>query len=440
MMTRSKLWCGVALAALSLSVAGCGLLDVNDPTAIEEADLANPDGAELLRVHAVTEMYNAVSQAARNSGLVSDELFAFPSKSTIQTGSVWNEQVMDMRLHGPEWASNAGIVYNYYQATRMAANHAIAWYRRYGVPAQRAHLGQMLAVRGYAILGLAEQVCPGFALHDVENSRPRYGPPLTTEQVFARALVDLDSAVIYAADSARFLHFAQVVRARTLLGLGQFAEAAQAAAPVPTTYVFNAEYSLVPPGMLNWLWRINFSATGDNMSVSDLEGGNGLDFISANDPRAPVVLLGTAHDGTTQLYAPANHRTPTAPIVIASGIEARLIEAEAQLAGEAPGDWLATLNDLRQTAITPALAPLTDPGTAEARVDLLFRERGFWLFLTGHRLGDLRRLVNVYGRAAESVFPSGAYHVGGSYGRATSMPFVPTGEEGASTGVTGCTD
>ncbi|HMA41332.1 MAG TPA: hypothetical protein VKP10_14755, partial [Gemmatimonadales bacterium] len=40
---------------------------------------------------------------------------------------------------------------------------------------------------------------------------------------------------------------------------------------------------------------------------------------------------------------------------------------------------------------------------------LLFNERGRWLWLTAHRLSDLRRLVRQYGRAANSVFPTGAY-------------------------------
>jgi hypothetical protein len=40
----------------------------------------------------------------------------------------------------------------------------------------------------------------------------------------------------------------------------------------------------------------------------------------------------------------------------------------------------------------------------------MFRERAFWLFMTGHRLGDLRRLIRQYGRGAETVFPTGAYH------------------------------
>ena len=54
------------------------------------------------------------------------------------------------------------------------------------------------------------------------------------------------------------------------------------------------------------------------------------------------------------------------------------------------------------------LPPLADPGSARARQDLLFRERGFWMYLTSHRLGDLRRLVRQYGRPVAEVFPAGA--------------------------------
>ena len=77
--------------------------------------------------------------------------------------------------------------------------------------------------------------------------------------------------------------------------------------------------------------------------------------------------------------------------------------------------------------------PLTDPGDLDARVDLLFRERAFWLFLSGRRLGDLRRLIEHYGRDPESVFPTGTHHLGEAYGTATSLPFSPVGEEWAKT-------
>jgi hypothetical protein len=60
-------------------------------------------------------------------------------------------------------------------------------------------------------------------------------------------------------------------------------------------------------------------------------------------------------------------------------------------------------------------------------VDLLFQERGFWLYNTAHRLGDLRRLVRQYNRQQQNVFPSGPYFKGGVYGNDVAFP-VPFDE------------
>ena len=50
------------------------------------------------------------------------------------------------------------------------------------------------------------------------------------------------------------------------------------------------------------------------------------------------------------------------------------------------------------------LGPLQDPGTPDGRVDLLFHERAFWLYLTGHRQGDLRRLIRDCSGGAGTAF------------------------------------
>jgi hypothetical protein len=47
---------------------------------------------------------------------------------------------------------------------------------------------------------------------------------------------------------------------------------------------------------------------------------------------------------------------------------------------------------------------------------MIFRERAFWLYATGHRLGDMRRLIRDYGRAATTVFPVGTGVKNGLYG------------------------
>jgi hypothetical protein len=83
---------------------------------------------------------------------------------------------------------------------------------------------------------------------------------------------------------------------------------------------------------------------------------------------------------------------------------------------------------LAARGITGTLAPLPAAGSSAAQVDQLFKERAYWLFLTSHRLGDLRRLVTQYNRGAETVFPTGTYHKSGTYGTDVNSP-VPQAEE-----------
>jgi hypothetical protein len=76
---------------------------------------------------------------------------------------------------------------------------------------------------------------------------------------------------------------------------------------------------------------------------------------------------------------------------------------------------------------------LTGTETQAQLENLLFRERAFWMFSTAHRLGDLRRLARSvaeggYGRAYDTVFPTGPYHKGGApYGPEGSF-LVPVDE------------
>jgi len=436
----------VLLLLVAGGLTGCGdPLEVSDPTAILDDDVNNAEGAELLRNAALQLLYRAVARSALEGGLVADEFLSQSSLFEEQPGSPGREELLDRRAPAEHVQRYLGLTDTYagLQAVRLrGVPVAIAKLQAYARPgAREAHVGEMLVARGYAALRLAEDVCPGFPLHDVVDYKLVYGPPLSTEQALERALADFEAAVGLAADSTRVLNLARVGRGRTLLDLGRFAEAAGAVAEVPTDYVADAEYSPTPtPNQQNPLaldmagWGFEDFALG-RRGVANREGGTGLDFVSAADPRVPTDSLDTARDGVTVLYGIAKYPDAGAPIVMASGIEARLIEAEAALNAGDPGTWLTKLNQLRQTV---ALPDTTDSGSDAARIDLTFRERGFWLFATGHRLGDLRRLVRVYGRPAESVFPTGSYWRGGVYSTGTSVP-IPTDETTASPGVTGCT-
>lgn len=417
-------------------LGGCGALDVSDPTLIEGTEINNSTGADLMRKGALKELALTVSQGVLTSGMLADEFLWDPNPNSANP-SVAVETALDRRasLRFEELRPSGSLdTYAGWHAVRLAATLALPRLRTYmPEPPRSAYVGQMLAVRGFAALHLAEHYCPGFPLTDVIDDKSVSGPQRTTAEVFEQALADFDSALVYAADSTRFLDLARVGRARTLLGLGRFAEAAAAVAPVPTAYVWHAEFGNGPAHQLRFTWF----ATSSRRSVADREGGTGLDYVAANDPRVGTTLLGLAYDGVTEIRAMAKYPTTTAPIVVASGLEARLIEAEAALA--AGGDWLGILNQLRATQVSPAMAVLTDPGTAQGRVDLLFRERAFWLFATGHRLGDLRRLVQHYDRAPETVFPTGGYRLGGVYESGTSIPFPAALEAAYNPAVTGCT-
>jgi len=255
---------------------------------------------------------------------------------------------------------------------------------------------------------------------------PVFGHPLTTDSAVAYASTQLDSAIKYAHDSTRFVVLARVTKGRALLDQGKYTEAAAVVAPVSTGDVYNADgynfvYNDYPPG--------NWDPGNSNVAVGERKGINGMPFASARDPRIPTVVGGvSANDTTDTLYQEAKYTDNQSPMPLASGVEARLIEAEAALHAN-DGTWLTILNTLRSTAVSPALGALSDPGTPEARVDLLYHERAFWLYLTGRRLGDMRRLIKNYQRDPETVFPTGPYPGGGSYGSATSIPYILAGQQ-----------
>ena len=159
------------------------------------------------------------------------------------------------------------------------------------------------------------------------------------------------------------------------------------------------------------------------------------------DPQGKLVLAGqTDPNLPLQTKYPAQNSN----VVLADGIEARLIEAEARLQGATQADrdaMFASLNTLRATGLAAAIAPLpASPATQDAAVDMLFKERAFWMWLTGHRMGDMRRLIRQYKRDQATVFPVGAMPLrrGESFG--TDVNFVVPFNERNNPKFAGCID
>jgi starch-binding outer membrane protein, SusD/RagB family len=266
-------------------------------------------------------------------------------------------------------------------------------------------------------------------------------PGISTADMFDTAVVRFQTALSglgAASDPAsiRQINLAKVGLARALLNNAKYAEAAAAVAGVPDNFVYFDDHSANTNREINSVWALQDNG---RWTVPEVEGINGINWQSANDPRVPWIDAGVnGFDKANRLFKQVKWAGRDNDVPLATGAEARLIEGEAALQANDAATWLAKLNGLRAqvralmtaytnpqtfTANNPntfvtntTLAPLVDPGTQAARVDLTFRERAFWFYLTGHRLGDLRRLIRQYQRGAETVFPTGTWHKGGPYG------------------------
>jgi hypothetical protein len=409
----------VAAVALALSIHACNrdsLLEVETPDIIDPNALNNPQGVSALHAGAVSEFVfqmDAATGLALYSALFTDESMHASTPPAVREWDLRNV---------PASNTVSPVLFLNLQRARSRTEDAA---RRMTtlVTVADARIGELWAIAGFSYILLGELYCSGVP---ISSSEPLvYGQPLSTSQLLDTAVARLTTASGAAAGDARIVSLIAVLRGRALLDRGQFSQASLAVAAVPTSYVYQVFHSTTTPRQTNQI-PVQFGA--DIYSVPSAEGTNGLNFSTAADPRVPTLATGLSrNDGATVMVQFRKYTSQADPVTQASGIEARLIEAEAALQANDVTLFLSKLNEARTTVA--GLAPLTDPGTPAGRVDLLFRERAFWLYLSAHRLGDLRRLVRQYARSAESVFPTGAYHKQGLT-RGTQVSFIiPQPEE-----------
>ncbi len=441
----SAAWRWVAFAAVvACSATGChgDLLGVSvPPDAIPTSQVHDSAGGEALRAGAIeTEAYGAVVSGASivlgawgAGGLLTDEFY-----------QIVGDQVnlaADTRSIHPGDATVMDGPYTNLQQARIQSLQAAGVLESVASTARSSDVGEMFALAGYAEVLLAEHICSGIPLGVVTLAGAvTNGDPLPTDSVLAIAITHFDSASAHAGGSTLVASLAAVGRGRALLDRGHQADAGAAVAPVSPGFV----YTFKAPDVRGQDLYASL-ATSSGINMADSKGTNGLPYISARDPRVPTVTVGLTHNGTVGT-APTRFSTAAtgsnSELPLADGVEAGLISAEAALAAHDINGWLGALNALRANFVTlrgpyPAdtsyhqLQPLVDPGSDNARVDLMFRERAFWLYGTGHRLGDMRRLLRWYGRDQSQVFPVGAYVNGtqsqlrGTYGTDVNFPLGP---------------
>jgi hypothetical protein len=447
----------LALTGLAITMAACSadqLINTQLPSTVSDPAAVNTPQGAVDRYHGTIALFGTATSGNNNpqtfivaSGLLSDELtsgdypssqYPFTAAASVDSRSMKEGETDPTRAQVivGTWGDLSGV--------RIHAQDAIYALTNFAPQSSPDLRGHMHVLQGMAEVMLAEQYCSGIPLDDeTPGGGFVYGAGLSSDQVYTHAVAQFDTALTLISDSTTLLNFARVAKGRALLDLGQYSEAAQAVASVPTSFVYQNRHSTASTtiGVANF--TMSFGVLSGYGTVADQEGGNGLNYISSHDPRTLTTDLGPdVFFPATHIFSPNKWALPVrgaSPITIANGVEARLIEAEAALKVNDPS-WLTTLNTLRTdgtqtggvynagTGGVAGLAPLTDPGTADGRVSLLFRERAFWLFLTGHRQGDMRRLVRQYNRPQETVYPIGAYRatVAGSYGTDVDVPAPAT--------------
>jgi hypothetical protein len=428
---RSRWMTLLAVGALALPSLGC-----ENTLAVKEREFLTPAGLDpdLLYAGAMADFQEAYSGGTSWGGfitidaLLTDQLFVTTTGSSITAA--------DQRAQFPmDQAHLSDGVYTDLHQVRRAAIRAIRAMESAGLGAD-PRIPELRMLEAYSTLALGEGFCSGIPFSEVDEQGAFIdGAPLSTAQVFERALGFFDEAS--GAGPA-----AAIGKARTLVNLGRYSEAASAVSGVPTSFVRNIEHSANSVDQNNPIFGLQ---SNGRFSLSNLEGTNGLPYRDAQDPRIPWVEdPAGAFIPSLPLYLVLSYGVKEAPVRVADGIEARLIEAEADLPinGGSGTQWLNILNTLRRdvrdlmaarvpdySSLVPGpnnpsmtLPDLVDPGNDAARVDMVFSERAFWLFLTGHRIGDLRRLMRDYGRDGESIWPVGPFHRGGEYGGDVVLP------------------
>ena len=446
-------------AVALLIAAACStetLLEVDDPDLIDPTDVQSLEGALGLRTGALGR-FRSITAGAESTwlfgGLLADE---WSTSSTF----VQNDETDQRRIQTNN-SSVTGMFRNLARV-RTATNQAISTLKEFA-PTNTADIAEMYFARGFAEMQLAQDFCNGIPLTEVRSDTTIYGVPLPVADVFERAIASYDSGLAVVemdtTGSASVLFVKRALRigkARALLGVARYAEAntvlrgASGTDTIPTSFAY--QHTFVATSGQNTIWAQGASSrrytVGDSLegNARNLLVRNAIPFFSARDTRLPVSYRVTTNskdpslrDTTKSQDGLTFSRTTTlygrfTSVDVVNGIDARLVEAEAALQADDATRMFRILNQLRASPpklgeVQPAARPaLVDPGTFEARVDLLFREKAFWTFSRGQRLGDLRRLIRQYGRAPENTFPEGQHYKGGTYGSDVNLP-VPEDEK-----------
>jgi hypothetical protein len=453
-LIRSNRRCAVGALVAGALAAACNTT-VTSPDVVTQKGLK---GAAALPAEAAGA-YSAFAQAYLGSGLSSALTDGQAQESQVLVSALFTDEMhesdfftnhlqIDLRAQSRDNTTLDNLWYLLHQA-REFNDQTATNYAQY----DSTNPGRLTVLNhaGFADELLAESFCGNIPIgsFNAAAGNVSYGPPLSTDSVVGLAKAHFRQTLAIAALDTQSAN-AQTVQyeaTRATVGLARalafesrdsLLAASTLASTVLDPFVDSIERSANSPAEQNGLYY--YTNIEVRYGVTSAEGGNGLNFLvdGANgDPRIPIGQPGNiqtliGYDDFTLDTLQQKYPQYGSSGILTSAAEARLIEAEYLINAGQPGAALAKLNAARQDVAPgmPALGAL--PAGVNAQVDTLFAERAYDLWLTGHREGDLRKLVrptpNGYGRDQATEWPTGVYFKNGTYGTNVAL-MIPRNED-----------
>jgi len=407
---------GIALLAGTLS--SCNL-EVFDPDIVQPEDVSDPASLPISIAGVVGDFQLMYDDIARYTGLLTDEFIlagTFPTRVQVDQRNMLSDNTT---LNG---------VYENIHVSRFSADNLVqAALGLVGDPdadqdlvAQAIAIGQFYG--GYVRLLLAEMYCQSI-LGGGDETNPNYeSSPKGPDERMQDALTMLQAAEASATafGNADLADGARVGQARANMWLGNYASAASAVASVGTGFDFMAEFSSNDTSQYNDVYDFTYSDTqlirwtvGDGTQPErNFERFPFYDeFTDAGlllpDPPSSFssfnasILVHLQMIYPTALAPGVPQSPPTAngqsaPMVIASGFEARIIEAEVMYRGGNTAGAEAAINALLTTGDNPHGAifdPVDLTGDFDSDIALIGYAYEVGMWLAGHRMGFVRRVL-----------------------------------------------
>ncbi|HEX2090936.1 MAG TPA: RagB/SusD family nutrient uptake outer membrane protein [Longimicrobiaceae bacterium] len=372
-MLTQKISLSAALLAGALVLPACdGLFEVSNPGPI-------PD-EELNTIGAMPSLVNGMSAD-----------LAFALSEVIQTLSILSDDLYHGGSYTAEGLYNRGVVRPEDVDGDWGDMHRARWVAEDGIRRMKEVMGaefdrSPLAARAYLYAGfsnrlLGENVCT--AVFD-------RGPGQDHKEHFKRAEGHFSEAlrIATAINNTTLRNAALGGRASVRAYQGKWSEAVQDAALVPTSFTYNALYSLNTSRENNDLVFETYSRR--EYTVFSTQWARVF-----RDPRVPWDTVKQANgqpqrgqDGRTPFFQQRKYQSLDSDIPLTKGTEMLMLRAEAALRASDIAGATALINQQRAAY---GLAALPAPANTDAAWRTLQKERGAVLWLEARRFGDLRR-------------------------------------------------